>query len=106
MMCKPFCGLGLCALLATSFPALADDTVSVRVNYADLGVQSSAGAATLRARINSAVDQICGSRQTLDLGRLVAVDRCRAAVTPSFDSAMETILTEQAKKTQLARKNP
>lgn len=106
MMCKPLLGLGVCALLATSFPASAHDTVSVRVNIADLDVQGLAGAAALRGRINSAINQICGSRHTLDLTRLAAIDKCRASVTPAFEKAMETSLAGRPQETRLARRNP
>jgi len=64
-----FLSAGLIVLSATDLPARELQSTSVEIRTADLDLASSAGRATLDARIGHAVDRICGdphSRSTWD----------------------------------------
>jgi UrcA family protein len=54
----------------------ADDLRQVRVSYADLNVQTEAGAAVLFQRIRSAAERVCEVAGTRDLGQLTQVKAC------------------------------
>jgi UrcA family protein len=57
---RTFALVSALAVLGAS-PALADETVrSVKVSYADLDLNTQAGAATLYGRIRAAAKQVCG----------------------------------------------
>lgn len=58
----------------------ADDaTIQVEVvNISDLNLSSDEGQATLKARINSAVNRVCGATySTISLDERLAVNKCR-----------------------------
>ena len=64
-----FLSAGLMILSATGVPARELQTASVNVHTADLNLTSLEGRLVLEARINHAVDQICGdahARSTWD----------------------------------------
>jgi UrcA family protein len=88
-----------------TFAATADDgVVSVRVPYADLNLQSAAGARIMLARLTAASHSTCGAEPTItDLGRSQLYRGCvsgtldRAVrslgaplVTAAFDGASQT----------------
>jgi UrcA family protein len=69
-----FASLAVCAALSTV--ARADEARELRVGYADLNVNSEAGAAVLFQRIRHAADRVCELPGTRDLGQLAAVKSC------------------------------
>ncbi len=76
-------------LLLTIGPALAEPhAVQAKVNYADLDLQSPAGAATLYRRISSAARRVCDAGDSRDLRAQQAARRCREA---AVDRAVATI---------------
>ena len=80
-------------LIATAQPAAArtsessDDTASVTVHYADLNLNSEAGAKVMLRRIRNAAEEICGSELSMveqwSLGRAYP-----ACATPIVDRAV------------------
>jgi len=82
------------ALAAVSVPALAATqdpnatVVAIKVSYADLDLNSRAGAATLLARISAAATKACGGAPDgRDLAELSLYDHCKAdAVTSAVDA--------------------
>jgi len=80
--------MGLCALVAsaaTVTTASAEhrmrETVSIPVRFDDLNLATPAGVAKFRARINHAVQKICGPTDIFELSRWSAVSQCRDEVT-------------------------
>ena len=73
-----------------TFAATADDgVVSVRVPYADLNLQSPAGARTMLARLTTASHSACGSEPTItDLGRS---ELYRGCVSGTLDRAVRSL---------------
>ena len=85
---------GFCAVIAASSSVFAQDTMSVRVSYADLNLSSPAGAAALTHRVDQAVLAICGSADIRDMGRQTYVSKCKAdtlsAARVQLEQAMNT----------------
>jgi UrcA family protein len=82
MLTRTIIGLAAVAFSSVSFGSAAmaqeAETVSVRVEYADLDLSNPAGQKQLETRIKSAVRAVCGqanSRILHDLGR---VQECRS----------------------------
>ena len=69
------------AASAIAIPAAAqpaDQTVSIRVSYADLDIGHSAGAKVLLHRLQAAAVQACGGMPDVRvLAQVAAFDRCR-----------------------------
>jgi UrcA family protein len=55
-----------------------EDNTSVTVSYADLNLQTPAGAAALEQRVHRAVYEVCGSADDRDLSDWFAQKKCRA----------------------------
>ena len=66
--------VAVCAALSSL--ARADEAPQMRVSYADLNIDSEAGAAVLYQRIRFAADRVCAVNGTRDLGQLAAVKPC------------------------------
>lgn len=88
------------AIAATSFVAStvnaqSTGSVSVRVSYADLKLDSAAGRATLNRRIGTAVRSVCDNGST-DLAATMAANRCmsqaRASAQTQIAAASSTAL--------------
>ncbi len=79
--------LAAAALCAAPAMAQDQDVVTIKVGYSDLNLASTAGAAVLQRRIDSAVTQICGRVEGYDLQRRAAIVQCRRQVSavPSED---------------------
>jgi UrcA family protein len=76
----------LLGCLAASQPALAraaapdSDQVSIRVSYADLNLDSRAGAEALLRRVGQAAESVCGSRPSDHLDDLMIYRACVRSV--------------------------
>jgi UrcA family protein len=75
------------AAIATSHPAIARsagsdfDAMSLRVSYADLNLDSAAGAETMLRRVHNAALSICGDEPSAPLERVMVYRSCvRATV--------------------------
>ncbi len=70
------------ALMAASVPCLAQETEtsSATVGLTGIEVGSSAGGAILRARLQQAARQVCGTADTRDLSAMADMQACRASV--------------------------
>jgi UrcA family protein len=85
-------------------PAVSDpDTVTVKVNIADLNLSSQAGASTVLRRIHEAADQICGGAPSIkDLVAFSAYKSCVTSVTDrtvaSLDNPYVTAMNGGARK--------
>ena len=73
-----------------TFAATADDgTISVRVPYTDLNLQSPAGAHTMLGRLTAASHSACGSEPAIaDLGRSTLYRDC---VSSTLDRAVRSL---------------
>jgi len=72
------------ALLPVTAHATETETVSVAVPYADLDLTSEAGQATLDARIDAAVKEVCARPDTIrDLKAMNAWAACRKSAAAS-----------------------
>ncbi len=69
-----FAAVAVCAALSTV--ARADEARQLHVSYADLNVNSEAGAAVLFQRISHAADRVCELPGTRDLNQLAQVKAC------------------------------
>ena len=63
------------AFAASTVNAQSNDTVSVRVSYADLNLSSASGRTTLDSRISAAAHAVCENGST-DLSAKMAANRC------------------------------
>jgi len=63
---------------ALTVGAQAADAPQVLVKYAELNVNTAAGAKVLYQRIRAAADQVCGVSDTRDLARLSHAKACAA----------------------------
>lgn len=63
------------AFAASTVNAQSADTVSVRVSYADLNLNSASGRTTLERRISAAAHSVCDNGST-DLAAIMAANRC------------------------------
>jgi UrcA family protein len=84
------------ALALTAFAGAAHaqetDAPTAKVSYADLDLSHANGRATLSARVNHAVDLVCGERPApMELDRQAAYDRCRATARASADQQLAAI---------------
>ena len=90
--------LMLSVLLPTAAIAAAPspfDENSITVSYADLDVDSEAGARTLYTRLRSAAERVCGVGSHLKLGSLAATIEAKDCYTESLDRAVAEIDNEQ-----------
>ena len=97
-----FSALGLGAALICTLPASAQDTVSIRVSYADLNLASAAGSTAFGRRIDAAVTQICGSTGGMDLTRAASAKSCRAQVGAAARAEMDRVVAEVRQPQTLA----
>lgn len=71
------------------------DENSITVSYADLDVDSAAGARTLYTRLRSAAEQVCDVGSHLKLGSLAATAVAKDCYRESLDRAVAEIDNEQ-----------
>jgi UrcA family protein len=82
----------LFAVLAAG--AQAADVPQVHVKYADLNLNTAAGATVLYRRIRGAADQVCGVSSDRDLARVTQAKACAAhAVADAVAAVNAPILT-------------
>ena len=81
------------ALLAFAVPAIAE-TARVPVSYSGLDLTTPAGVAALDARIENAVQEICGQPFPAGLQSRFAVQRCQAEARSSVQSQRATALAQ------------
>jgi UrcA family protein len=73
-----------------SAPAAAQ---SVRyVSYGDLDLSNSAGETTLRDRVSTAVNQVCGRRDSRNVHSLRAVESCRRVTWAMTEPQLNEVL--------------
>ena len=75
---------------------VAGDRPSLTVRYADLNVDTPAGAAALYQRIRHAAEQVCGKADSRRLEEVVAAKDCMAkAIASSVNAVGSAELTSQ-----------
>ena len=85
--------VAVCAALSSV--ARADEAPQLHVGYADLNVNSKAGAAVLYQRIRRAADRVCEMPGTRDLGQLAQVKACTDhAIATAVDAVKLPLLTQ------------
>lgn len=95
-------------LPAASQPYAAGDApVSVRVGYADLNLNSAAGAKAMLARIDAAARQACGTEPDIrDLQRVTVYSHCMTETTQravaTLNAPLVTALANGSSAAQLA----
>jgi UrcA family protein len=88
-----FAAVAVCAALSTA--ARADEVRQLHVGYADLNVDSKAGASVLLQRIRRAADRVCEMPGTRDIGQLAAVKTCTDhAVAQAVEAVKRPALTQ------------
>ena len=97
--------VAIAAGLAFVQPASAqteDAAASVRVTYADLNLQTHAGARAMLARLEAAAGRVCGNEPDIrDLARATPYQRCKAA---ALDAAVRQL--DAPLVTAMARSRP
>ena len=89
-----FAAVAMFATLATA--AQADEAFKVAVNYADLNVNTAAGAAVLYQRSRHAADQVCGTADGRNLAEVARVEACtQRAIEKALVEAGVAKLTAQ-----------
>ena len=78
------------ATAATATPVAADDTVSVRISYADLDIGHSAGVQALNSRIHGAIIRMCGRADLHDLVAMRVMRNCRR--TANADASVKVAM--------------
>jgi UrcA family protein len=92
-----FSSLILVAAVGIAGHALAADSASgsqIKVKYADLNVNDSAGAAVLFHRIRAAANEVCGVGRDRDLSRMIEAQSCaKKAVSDAVAAVNAPALT-------------
>jgi UrcA family protein len=86
-------GVAVPAIGLAATPSQLDD-VSIRVSYADLNIQSEAGAKVLYSRLKRASEQACGIQSHVINGSLVATLRARNCFRDTLEASVEKIDSE------------
>jgi UrcA family protein len=95
------------ALFSTVAPSLAqEETASVTVSYADLNLQTPAGAASLERRVHQAVYEVCGSEDDRDLSDWFAQRKCRADALKDARAKMNQAVAAARGQVQFAAVAP
>jgi UrcA family protein len=90
------------ALLAFAVPAIAE-TARVPVSYSGLDLTTPAGVAALDARIENAVQEICGQPFPASLQSRFAIRRCQDEARASVQSQRSSALAQaQSRGVQMA----
>jgi UrcA family protein len=85
--------VAVCAALSSA--ARADEAPQLHVSYADLNVNSKAGAAVLFQRIRRAAERVCEVPDTRNLGQLARVKACTDhAIATAVDAVKLPLLTQ------------
>ncbi len=84
----------LASALLTVAPASARDTAtdSVTVRYSDLAIDAPAGRATFQARLDRAVDRVCGRDDARDLAERMARHRCRTTARADGETRIAAVV--------------
>jgi UrcA family protein len=81
------------AALAIAIVAAPAAAQSVRyVSYGDLDLSNSAGETTLRDRVSTAVNQVCGRRDSRNVHSLRAVESCRRVTWAMTEPQLNEVL--------------
>jgi len=90
--------LSLLLLLGISVPAVGMaaapsqiDDASIKVSYADLNIQSEAGARVLYTRLKRASEEVCGIQSHVINGSLSATLRARTCFRETLEASVEKI---------------
>jgi len=83
----------VCAALTTG--ARADEAIKVHVSYADLNLNTNAGANALYQRIRGAADQVCAMPLEQDLGHANRIKACTARVIAEAVTALDNANVNQ-----------
>ncbi|QDH33771.1 UrcA family protein [Porphyrobacter sp. YT40] len=92
--------LPLIALAAVAAPAVADDTVTVRVDYADVDVTTAEGRAALEARIDAKLRKACTieSAARYTYGRPAVDSKCVTEARATALAEVERVASLQTRK--------
>ena len=83
-------GIALPAAAMAATPSQIDDA-AVKVSYADLNIQSEAGARVLYTRLKKASEEVCGIQTHVIDGSLAATLRARACFRETLEASVENI---------------
>ena len=83
-------GIALPAAGMAATPSQIDDA-AVKVSYADLNIQSEAGARVLYTRLKKASEEVCGIQTHVIDGSLAATLRARACFRETLEASVENI---------------
>lgn len=74
------------------------DRVSVKVSYADLDIDSAAGAKVLYSRLKRASEEVCGVQHHVIHGSLAATKKARTCYHETLEASVEKIGSEALTK--------
>lgn len=94
---KSLVAIGLAAVLAApvitsaATQGFAGEETSVRVNYADLDLSSTAGVKALYTRLKAASEEACGPTNYRDAGTLQQLVKNKACYTEALNKAVSKV---------------
>jgi UrcA family protein len=94
--------IAVVAALTAVTPAFAQETVSIKVSYSDLNLNSTAGANIFHQRLQNAVEDICGRPDWRDLAGANAVRKCQRDTWESAAQGERQAMAQAHGSTQLA----
>lgn len=89
-------GAAIPAIATAAAPTQIDDT-SIKVSYADLNIESEAGASVLYLRLRRASEEVCGIRVHEINGSLVN-SKARACFREALEAAVDKVDSDALKK--------
>jgi UrcA family protein len=86
----------VCATAALTVPAAAaeTETSTAKVSTAGLNLNTAAGAAILRQRVEGAARAVCGAADSRDMRAMADLRTCRAVALEGADLQMRAALAE------------
>jgi len=83
-------GIAMPTIGMAAAPTKIDDA-SIRVSYADLNIQSEAGAKVLYTRLKRATEEVCGIQAHVINGSLAATLRARTCFRETLEASVKKI---------------
>ena len=90
-------GIAVPAIGMAAAPSQIDDA-SIKVSYADLNIQSEAGARVLYTRLKRASEEVCGIQTHVINGSLAATLRARACFDETLEASVRKIDSDALSK--------
>jgi UrcA family protein len=83
------------AAFATPAAATDDEPLAITVSFGDLNLSNEAGRNSLRGRLNSAIERVCGEYDRRSVQQAQHVLACRDQVRREVDSQVSAITNDR-----------